>query len=112
MADIVITIPKSIKWADYKKELDKVKDGKEVMNFKVPNFPLLTGVGDKCYVVYDGFIVGWMVIVAFSDLSFTCTTTGRNMNGKFIQRSGIFNKLETPIPKKGFQGYRYMDSEL
>lgn len=105
--DIVITLPKSVDWKDYEKELDVVKDGKQVMNFKVNNFPQ-TSKGCKCYVVHNGIIKGWMEIVGLSEESFVCTTTGRKWNGKFIQRSGLFHKVN-PIPMKGFQGFRYMN---
>jgi len=103
--DIVITIPKSVKWDDYQKEIDAVKDGSQVMNFKVNHFPK-TEPGNKCYLVHDGNIRGWMEIVGLSEEDFTCTTTGKDFKGKFIQRSGPFHKIE-PMPMKGFQGFRY-----
>lgn len=106
--DIVITLPKSVSWADYEKELEVVKDGSHVINFKVPRLPKQTYVGDKCYLCYNGNIVGWMKIVGFQSGGFTCTTTGRFWEGNFIQRSGKFNKIK-PIPMKGFQGFRYFD---
>jgi hypothetical protein len=103
--DIVITIPKNIKWEEYEKELEAVKDGKEVMNFKVNAFPS-TFIGNRCYVVHDGFIKGWMEIVGLSNKDFVCSTTGTEWKGKFIERSGPFTYIE-PIPMKGFQGFRY-----
>lgn len=103
--DIIITVPKKISWDDYSQELEAVKDGTQVMNYKVRSFPK-TSIGNKCYVVYDGFIRGWMEIVGLSEEEFTCTTTGRVWSGKFIQRSGEFHEIE-PIPMKGFQGFRY-----
>ena len=105
--DIIITLPKSVSWDEYSKELDAVKDGSQVMNYKVNSFPK-TGVGNKCYVVHNGFIKGWMSIVGMFEQEFTCSTTGKDWKGKFIQRSGPFNKVE-PIPMKGFQGFRYFD---
>ena len=36
---IVVTLPSNIDWSDYEKELNRVKDYGEVMNFKVYNFP-------------------------------------------------------------------------
>jgi len=103
--DIMVTLPKSNSWDEYSKELDVVKDGSEVMNYKVRTFPK-TGVGSKCYIVHDGFVKGWMEIVGMSEEDFTCSTTGRVWEGKFIQRSGPFHYIE-PIPMKGFQGFRY-----
>lgn len=104
--DILITIPKRIPWSEYQKELDAVADWSQVMNFKVNNFPTQTNIGDKCYVVYDGYIIGYQKIVGMVEHSFTCSTTGKKYSGKFIQRSGPFHKI-TPKPCKGFQGYKY-----
>lgn len=107
--DIIVTIPKKIKWVDYEKELEAVKDGVEVMNFKVNHFPK-TKEGCKCFILHDGKIKGWMEIVGLSEEKFTCTTTGKKWSGKFVQRSGPFNKIDE-IPMKGFQGFRYMKED-
>lgn len=107
MKDIIITIPSKTDWEVYKKELTKAANG-EVLNFKVFNFPKQSGPGCKCYVVYKGNIIGWMKISRFSEKYFVCTTTGRKLSGKFIERTGKFHKIN-PIPHKGFQGFRYAD---
>lgn len=107
--DIIITIPKKIKWVEYQKELDIVHDGSNTMKFKVPFFPKSTNIGDRCYVVHNGCIRGWMEITNFMEDSFTCTTTGRKWHGKFIERSGQFHKIR-PIAYKGFQGWRYYEN--
>ena len=104
--DIVITIPSTISWADYQKELNAVKDYSQVMNFKVSNFPKKTKVGSKCYLCYKGYVIGWMKIVGMEEKEFTCTTSGKQYKGKFILRSGPFNKI-APIKMTGFQGFRY-----
>jgi len=106
---LIVTLPSTTRWSDYEKELRKVANYKNVLNFKVHNFPNGIHKGDKCYVVYKGFIRGWMEIVGFSEQSFTCTTTNRKWEGKFIQRSGPFHYIEEEIPYKGFQGFRYFD---
>lgn len=106
--DVVITLPSNLKWEEYEKELEAVKDGKQVMNFKVSNLPTNTAIGNKCYICYQGNIIGWMKITGLvKDTEFDCTTTDKNWKGNFIQRSGKFNKLENPIPMSGFQGFRY-----
>lgn len=102
--DIIITIPKSINWKDYQQELNAAANG-EVMNFKVNSFPN-TAIGKRCYVVHDGEIKGYMIISGMSEKSFTCTTTGKEWKGKFIERTGKFYKIDS-IKMKGFQGYRY-----
>ena len=105
--DIIVTIPKSIVWSDYERELKEVEDFTSVMNFKTPNFPK-TSAGEKCYLVYNGYMIGWMLITGLSEKRFECTTTGKIWNGKFIERSGPLNRID-PVPMKGFQGFRYFN---
>lgn len=105
---ICITIPKTIKWEDYQKELDAVADYSQEMNFKVPFLPKNIKVGDRCYLCYNGYIIGWMQISSIGSKSFDCTTTGKAWSGNFISRSGPFHKLKTPIPCKGFRGFKYV----
>lgn len=104
---IIITVPKSIKWEDYEKELKTVESGEYVMNYKVPTIPKDIDEIERCYVIYDGYIRGWQKVVGSSkDDSFKCTTTGKDWSGNFIQRTGPFHKIE-PIQMKGFIGWRY-----
>lgn len=108
MRDIIITLPSKVKWEEYEKELEAVKDGENVLNFKVPYLPKETEVGKRCYLAHNGYIRGWMEIVGLILNDFTCQITGKKWSGNFIQRSGPFNKI-TPIPMKGFQGFRYFN---
>ena len=108
--DIIVTIPKSISWQEYTKELNAVKDGSKVLNFKTANFPQ-TKVGNKCYLIHDGEVKGWMKIVGLVEDSFACDVTGKKWAGKFIQRSGPFHYIN-PIEMKGFQGFRYVNFNL
>ncbi len=107
--NIIITIPKTVDWKDYRHELARAGSG-EVMNYKVAHFPKKAKVGDRCYVMHYGYIRGWMKITGFSEKSFTCTTTGNKMSGKFIERSGKFHWIN-PIKHKGFQGFRYYEEK-
>lgn len=106
--DIIITIPKNIKWEDYEKELEKVKDWKSVLNFKVSALPINTEVGKKCYLCYNHHVIGWMKIVGLVENDFECSTTGKKWKGKFIQRSGPFHSIQPSIPMEGFRGFRYI----
>jgi len=108
--DIVVTLPKQTKWEEYQKELDLVKDGSNVMNFKVINMPLKSQIGNKCWICYKDNVIGYMNIVGFEEKDFECSVTGTKWRGKFVVRSGEFTKVE-PIPMKGFQGFRYFDYE-
>lgn len=103
--DIIITIPKNIKWEDYQKELKAAKNG-EVLNFKVNHFPK-TQKGNKCYIIHDGKVKGYMIISNLSEKEFTCTTTNKKWKGKFIERTGDFHNIDE-YDMKGFQGYRYI----
>jgi hypothetical protein len=104
MKDIIITIPKTIKWENYMKELEAAGRG-ETLNFKVKSFPD-TGIGRRCYVVHNGLIKGYMYISGMSEKEFDCTTTGKHWAGKFIERTGKFHTIQ-PIEMKGFRGFRY-----
>jgi len=106
--DIIITLPSKINWNEYKEELRLVESEEYLLNFKVNHFPKKTNVGDKCYLLYNGYVIGWMKIVGFKEDEFKCGVTGKHWKGKFIQRSGKFHKIK-PIVMKGFQGYRYIN---
>jgi hypothetical protein len=108
---LIVTLPSRIDWKEYEKELRKAANYKYVLNFKVGNFPKGIHKGDKCYVVHDGYIMGWMEITGFSEEPFKCSTTGKQWDGKFVQRSGPFHYLKERIPYKGFQGFRYFNLE-
>lgn len=108
---IAVTLPASIEWEDYQKELDMVKDGKQVMNFKVPFLPKKESrpLIKKCYLIWRGHIMGWQSVCGFVENSnFTCTTTDKQWNGNFIQRTGEFHKLDNPIDMMGFRGWKYI----
>lgn len=104
---ICITIPKSISWDEYKKELKEVEDGSHEMNFKVPNLPKNINVGDRCYLCYNGNIIGWMKISSLGTKKFNSTVGGQYWEGKFISRSGKFNSIK-PVPCQGFRGFKYI----
>ena len=108
---LCITVPKTISWSDYEKELADVADGRMEMNYKLSSYPKRVSVGDRCYVVHNGMIRGWMTITGIEqrDESFKCETTGRIWNsGVYVKRSGPFHYLKNPIPMKGFMGYKYI----
>lgn len=109
---IIITVPSTIKWEDYQKELDLVSDWSHNLNFKVGKLPKRTSKGDKCYILYRGIVKGWHKIVGFETKKFKCQTTGTTWEGNFILRSGPFNPLQREIKMKGFQGFHYTEEIL
>lgn len=111
---IVITVPKTVDWKDYMREISKVEDWKEQMNYKLPTLPV--GVKnktiDRCYVVHDGKVRGWMKITGCQNISkgFICTTTEKNWGpGNYLFRSGPFHPVDKDILMKGFMGYKIMN---
>lgn len=106
--DWVITIPKTVQWSDYQKELQTVSDGDQVMNYRVRFFPKEMKEGDRCYIVHDGRVKGWMSIVGLAEqsLSWRCSTSGATWPaGKYIQRSGPFYPVDGPS-MIGFRGVK------
>lgn len=109
MTDWIITLPKTIKWEDYQKELDACSDGITVMNYRLPR-RVYAEEGDRCFVTWNGFVRGSMDIrkVFHAPHGFVCSTTGKRWpGGWYLERGGFFWTLtgqEFPYP--GFRGIR------
>jgi len=108
----VVTIPKTTPWDEYRRELAAVEaDPHMTLNFRVPHFPREMKVGDRCYVVWNGRIRGWMEIVGLDefDRGWTCEVTGREWPpGKYIQRKGKFHHLNHQPEMTGFRGVQQL----
>lgn len=104
----IITLPKTVDWKTYEKELKAVEDGSLELYFKVPPHFKAAKKGDRCYITHNGYVKGWMQVTGLvkSD-GFQCTTTGTTWpKGTYITRSGKFHPVNWKIPVKGFQGIR------
>ncbi len=111
--DIIITLPQTIRWEDYQRELDAVVNFDNELLFKVPFLPTKNVLNSKCYLIHFGTIKGYMMITnLYKDHNFICQTTGKQWKGNFIVRSGPFHPLEKEIKMKGFQGWRYLDESI
>lgn len=110
MPDIVITLPRHVEWEDYQKELDAVAGWSGVLNYRLPGLPSSDIRARQCYLVWRGFVRGWMRIIRADDhKGFRCMTTGKwRREGFYIQRSGPFHRID-PIPMRGFRGWRYFE---
>lgn len=106
--NILVTTPKSeIKNA--RKEAADVEEhgGHWFRTFKV--LPKV-GPGDLIYFVEDGAIRGYGVVFGIKgDQTITCATTGRQWTGHHVLYRA-WRWLQKPVPYKGFQGYRYINS--
>ena len=111
-ASWILTIPKTTPWNEYKKELAAVADGSHVLNYRTRHFPKEMKTGDRCYIVHDGKVRGWMIIVGMVNAKpWTCTGTGTKWPaGKYIQRSGAFHPVDGPL-MNGFRGVRKFNTE-
>lgn len=113
MKDLIITLPKTVKWVDYQKELDDVLYECVDINFKVPFLPKDVEFGKtKVYVTHEGIIKGYMILKAcrIYHEDWICDTSGTIWSaGKYIVRSGEFFECKEKIPYGGFQGFRYID---
>lgn len=104
----VLTVPKTVSWDAYMEEVESVKDGSLVMNYRAGQIPKDMCAGDRCYVVHDGQVRGWMSVVGLvvRDAPWRCTTTGRVWPaGKYVQRSGPYHAV-SGVPMPGFRGIR------
>lgn len=103
----LITIPKTIQWSEYEKELKEVELEGGTLNYKTRYIPKEMKVGDRMYIVWNGRVRGWMEIVGFGyQDGFTCSTTGNYWSaGYYIQRSGKFHEIEGEV-YQGFRGIR------
>lgn len=105
--DWISTLPKQIRWDAYEQELKAVLDGSQEMMYRVRCCPKNIQEGDRWFVLWNGYVRGWMSVTGVVQIGqFQCTTTGKVWPpGWYIKRSGQFHHIE-PIPMKGFQGYR------
>lgn len=107
--DWAITVPKTTKWEDYEKELTVVQEEKVEMLFKVPPRFKAAEPNDRCFVVHDGLVRGWMLVTGIARVfeHWQCTTTGKSWGpGTYLKRSGHFHRMPGRIKMKGFQGIR------
>ncbi len=108
MSDWVITLPKTVEWVEYERELEAARGGSQVLNYRVHCPPRQMAVGDRCYIAWRGRVRGWMSITGIvnHEDGFTCSTTGACWSpGWYIQRAGEFHKVDGP-KMDGFRGVR------
>lgn len=118
--DIVVTTPKSqIATAALEAEQAKALDGIE-RSFYFRNLGAHGGAnlgkGSRVYYVEDGYLRGFGTVESDEDVLFrdwnACDTTGRHFGkGWYVYIPADSWKWITPIPYKGFQGWRYAPDE-
>ena len=105
--DWLVTIPKTVDFRKYIREINTAAEQSLVSNYRVRSFPLEMKKGDRCFVVHKGLVRGWMEIVGWIESDgFRCESTGRWWpSDKYIQRAGKFHPHMGP-EIKGFRGVR------
>jgi hypothetical protein len=119
--DIVVTTPKSqMASAVLEAENAKEQDAGGERFYYFRNLGMHGGAnlgkGSRVYYVEDGYLRGFGVIESDKDVLFRdwneCDTTGRQFGkGWYAYTPADSWQWVTPIPYKGFQGWRYAPSE-
>jgi len=108
MGNWIVTVPKTVKWEDYEKELLAAESCEVTLRYRVRYRPKGMGVHQRLYILWDGRVRGWMHItgINYTPVGFICTTTGKSWPPSwYIERTGPFYKVEGP-KMKGFRGVR------
>jgi hypothetical protein len=113
--DLVLTWPKSTKLNVYLDALAKARGMGGAINFRVASPPLLDeGECKRVYMVHDGKVRGWSPFIAVEWREFGEVEDrggGFWPEGWYIVRGPAWHKLESEIPMRGFQGFRYIERE-
>lgn len=109
--DILITWPKSRSLQSYLDELKRAVEEGKVILFRVSTLP--KEECSRCYIVHDGMIRGFTTIREYAEVGDNEVTDPITGNfwpaGNYIVRMPYWHDIETEIPMKGFQGYRYIE---
>ena len=108
----IVTIPKTIPFEDWLNEVKFARENNHLLNYRLP-YHIQTYQGEKCYIVHDGQIRGYMKIdKVVRRPSFKCSYSGKEWKaGHYLQRPAIFYPLKKLIPMKGFRGIRIYNDE-
>lgn len=113
--DWIITLPKTVEWSDYEKELQALEDPNVVLNFRIP-VAVKAVPGDRCFLCWRGQVRGYMTVSQVFTYAhgFKCATTGKIWPaGHYIQRHGPWVPInDYKLVIKSFQGIRkFKDGE-
>lgn len=111
--DIIITLPDKEKEGikSLIKHYYQSKDDKETIYYRVSNLPVNAKIGDKCYIISNGEIIGYHIIFKLCRISKeeASELSGGSWREGFyiIRKADTFKELKEKIKARGFQGYRY-----
>ena len=109
--DILVTVPKK-EAENIRKEDAWIKEqgsSKVTQFWSMKRLPKSLEKGDRVYFVQDGAVRYYHDVLDISrSPSQECQVTGRTWTGPAIILKCPEVTLKTPIPQKGFQGFRYI----
>lgn len=94
--DIVISLPKDKTWLDYLGYFLELKATVNHVEVLLPSIPK-TQPGNKCYIVYDGFLKGYMEILKVKETQ---------NNDICIELIPYFTSV-TQVPMHEIEGFKY-----
>lgn len=95
--DIIVSLPKSKSWFEYLAHFLELKSSNGFVEVIVPSIPKTTR-GNKCYIVYEGFLKGWMEINKVRETV---------DNEICIDLSPYLNHTSNNIPMHEIDGFKY-----
>ncbi len=115
MADIIVTWPKARPLGSYLAELEIAKRDDLTVAFRVPSRPSPTP--DRCYRVHDGYVRGWLRVLAVSWSNSVKRVASDPQSGfwpagVYVTCDPEWHELKPPtpmLPMRGFQGWRWYD---
>jgi hypothetical protein len=104
----IATVPKTVKWADFMREIADVETGEYLKNWPVrPNSHIASG--DRLFFVHQGLVRGSLTVrrVVIHGHGFNCATLGESWPpGTYAQLQGPWEYVAETMPMNGFQGLR------
>lgn len=95
--DIIISIPKNMTWLEYLSCFMELKISGGTFDIIVQTVPR-TSAGKRCYLVYDGFIKGWMEIYKMRETA---------DNEICIELTPSLTSMIHKMPVGDIDGYKY-----
>lgn len=112
--DIIVTTPKS-EMETAKQEAKQVqKEGGGLYFRRFQRLPAQLNVGDKIFYTENGYVRGFATVSHIErQHGRGCDTTGRTYpEGYYVFMDASTWKWISPIPYKGFQGFRYFNQDF
>lgn len=95
--DIIVSLPKDNSWLEYLAQFLQLQAKGFNLEIILPDLPR-TGVGRKCYIIYDCKLRGWMEISRVKE---------NEENDIVIELTPVFNPVAYKVRMNDIEGYKY-----